>query len=1297
MKTRIFSKWLLLSLFGLLLFPGQNIQAQDAPQLIISEWSLTLARRAYIEITNMGDTPVNLKDFEVGAINQWTPMFQGSPTQAFRLNDYVLEPDSSYVVGVVDDWYNTHRSPFDKKLNPTYFNPQMVELIDQPNFIDEHQGPGSGDSISLAQYAFYGGAMYLKYWDEYGTSIVVDAINNTRDENGNFAGGNSDIAGIKNASHYHVMVRKANIVNGEIDWSVSRGTDKEDSQWLVIPFQKDWTNPYRKLFTTIGHHGVAELTPKTFSSETVDIDFDSKKLTIPWGIYRDSLMFEFNMGPGLAWNVLYSKEPKDSTFNSVQSSDTLLMYVVGNELTEVKFSIDISVGNDANHVMPLNKISYVNSLGEQKYSSSLALSVTENDPVMDSITSIGYGFRVDSLFKYLEKAPNADWEIVWLDGAERLDLMRGDILKVTAENGDVKEYYIATDSIPEPSHDATLKSITWPDVPEYLKLTPEWNGSEVIPGFQKSSLTYQLEVPYGSSNIPALNVTPTDLNAQITVDRATNIRGSIEDRTTVITVLAEDDSTQLQYSVIFTPQVIPSNVQPYYADPFFSQFLLKQIERNSFAELYNPGNQDLDLSHYMVVYNRSGEANNPAEAISFKSNDFLTRYKKYIFGYQFVSALDWPSKPGYVIQDPAVDPIIAPGEVFVVGHSWASDKRFGYWSKELDVMFKETDYDYDDTEFSLTARKFEVGTTPGKDSIADCFMRHKGGVWTEPIHLFKILNDSILQGTKGVGDPADFELIDMIGGYSFEPYNVNGNLPIQGNTSISRKPEINKGNINPNGSFADTPEASEWTYVSYSSLKSEDATGHIYFGRNDLYNAVGEGIGSHYMDPVTVYKSTISSVDYLVSDGYTTPQKIVGVAASTNVSTFMENIIKADTAQSLTVLNSSGNPLTGNDVISDNDTLKVLSADSVNTTKYVITVSDLDDNAVLTAKAGSGYEITISGSTGTIAGITPGTTITEVLANVVKPTTAVLNVINQNGDLVPLTVTNFDTVKIDVEATHLISFEVVAQNNSTIITYQLVPDVKSSDAYLLSDMYVVDEDAKIVSAIPKGTRVPALFELLKPNMGATMELLDHAGNKRELGDVVYDDKVVVTSEDKSVSVTYYLKFLKELEGKLAYVNSSVLTVSQVNKTISDVEKGTTVDGLLSVLEPAKGATMVVLDADGNETSSGTVTSEYKVQVTSGDGSLIVTYNIDVLTSLEVRNLKDISVYPNPTTGKMFIVGLREHCVVRVYDINGQVLKVYKSEEIQGGTISISDQPAGVYFVSVTSGIYHLRTLKVLKQ
>jgi len=788
------------------------------------------------------------------------------------------------------------------------------------------------------------------------------------------------------------------------------------------------------------------------------------------------------------------------------------------------------------------KITYKDKVGKPYYSVNRVLRVTENQPGMDSIAEVSFGYRVDSLFKYLEKAPNASWEIVWVDGHERPDLKRGDILKVTAENGAVKEYYIAADSIPEPSHDATLSAITWPEVPEYLMITPEWGGDAVIPNFSPSIHTYQMKVPYGSNNIPALEAVPTDLNANITVKRATNLRGSVEERTTVFTVTAEDDSTVIEYSILFTKEVLPENVQPYTPDPIISKVAFKLQHAVSAIEICNPGNQDLDLSHYLLAYNGDWEASSPADAIDpGNAEDYTARFRRYVFGYDYVSPEEWASKPGYIVQDPSIDPILPPGGVFVFAFSNIKYDNQTYAAPACDIIVHRTDFDLLSVEPPVTAKIIKFGTDPGDDSLSAAIMDLRGGPWRTPIHLFKILNKDILQGNKGIIDPADFQLVDIFAGYEMQPYNINGENPtIYENAFVEKKPEFYLGDTIPYYSFGNTPDSSQWIYI------DEDILAAQGLGWTARMKKLAEGVGNHVLDPITVYMSTVNSMEYLVSDGYKTPQTIKGVDTSTTVETFLQNIIKADTGQTLTVISGSdGSALAPDAKIANQDTLVVVSADSVNTTKYALTVTagGLDDDALLVAKEGSGYTIELTtDSTGTISGIAPGTTIKEVLGNVEKPATATLNVINLDNELVPLYIFTYDSVKRETQASYLIQFEVVAQNNKTIIRYQLVIDVSPSDAYLFSDMYDVDQDNKIVAGIPTGTRVPALFDLLKPNEGATMVLYDKAGNVRTQGDVAYDDIVVVTSKDGTVSNTYYLQFIEEPLGKLAYVHSDVLTI-----------------------------------------------------------------------------------------------------------------------------------------------------------
>ena len=85
------------------------------------------------------------------------------------------------------------------------------------------------------------------------------------------------------------------------------------------------------------------------------------------------------------------------------------------------------------------------------------------------------------------------------------------------------------------------------------------------------------------------------------------------------------------------------------------------------------------------------------------------------------------------------------------------------------------------------------------------------------------------------------------------------------------------------------------------------------FGGIPLY------IGSHTMDPVTVYLSTVSSPVYLVSDGYATEQTIQGDLSGTSVDDFYANISPVDTAQVLSLQSSvDGSVKTGAVLVAEN-------------------------------------------------------------------------------------------------------------------------------------------------------------------------------------------------------------------------------------------------------------------------------------------------------------------------------------------------------------------------------------------
>ncbi len=285
-------------------------------------------------------------------------------------------------------------------------------------------------------------------------------------------------------------------------------------------------------------------------------------------------MSEFAKKPGIAWHYTYAPSYADSATISANTGDILTVYACGNNLDMINFKINVAAPTeDANWVVPMN---VPNEDGFYAGTGPMYMVSAHKDAVMDTIQGadfrgVGYATRVDTLFKYLEKAPAAAWEIVWVDGNVRTDLKTGDKLKVTAENGDVKQYYIKVDQY-RPSHDAYLSSITWPDIPEDYKGIFGWLG-DTIPNYVPTKYDYKVQVPMDVAGIPALVGKNADINGKNVVSRAKNLSGGVEDRTITFTSTAEDDTTIRVYNVILEKEKNPADLQPWSGEPFISQFV----------------------------------------------------------------------------------------------------------------------------------------------------------------------------------------------------------------------------------------------------------------------------------------------------------------------------------------------------------------------------------------------------------------------------------------------------------------------------------------------------------------------------------------------------------------------------------------------------------------------------------------------------------------------------------------------------------------------------------------------------
>jgi hypothetical protein len=274
------------------------------------------------------------------------------------------------------------------------------------------------------------------------------------------------------------------------------------------------------------------------------------------------------------------------------------------------------------------------------------------------------------------------------------------------------------------------------------------------------------------------------------------------------------------------------------------------------------------------------------------------------------------------------------------------------------------------------------------------------------VYLWKIENDSVLEGTKAIGDPDDYTLVDMMGDLTADGvWTVAGeNYSDNRRTTTRRKPNIYKGVSTPEESiaaFGINADTSDWIVDLFTTANNDPMS--IY-------------IGSHVMDPVTAYKSTVTSPVYLVSDGYSMEESIQGDLAATTVSGFYANVTKADTGQVFTLKSADGTEKAADAAVATGDKLIVLSADSVNTSSYTLTDLAIDNNALLElVSETTGFTLTnLTDSTGSISGVVLGSLLRSVRDSVATVSDkAVLNIIDGADNLVPLQILDNNLMKVD--------------------------------------------------------------------------------------------------------------------------------------------------------------------------------------------------------------------------------------------------------------------------------------------
>ena len=1140
-----------------------NIPGLELPKIIITEVRSDAESTAYVEITNMGDSAVNLEPFTLFSVHYNTRCTEYSDSAiSFNRGNAatdgtigkiylkgVLQPGESHVVATVWDAENSRKSGIPNhntaiaQIGKQFAHKSEINNLN--GWINKPEWQCFGmDSISspielLRAEVTSGYLIHWKFEKEDGTidSTFIDQFNhfwypdvNTEAGLNPSLKGYSEfpIAGVVDAKQSSVLVRKSNINKGNLNWDQSRGTDAVTSEWLVIPknTSKDMA------FTTVASHGLFDLDFTVKDPSLIILNDANNTISVPWQIVRgDSLARYFNLGNGMSWQYTQNPIFEDSASYIVRNDDKFTFYAVGTEVKSKEYTI-IARQPDASIAMVFPKrqlMSRASSTPEdgtgvsdtvyQNYWSNNFVYGLSSGGGVDSIINVPFATRTDSLLKYLDKPEKATWEFIFVDGQERVDLKFGDILKVTSEDKtNTKEYFISVSDYVA-GNNALLSTVLWPDID--FKKYPRWINGDTLAEFTPFKTLYTIELAYDAKNIPALQFKTQDARAKIKVKNAVSVNGNLDQRTTSVTVTSESDTISLTYNFVFQKQGIPA--QPNIAEPFFSEFIQGVNTQGYAIEIFNPGTEELNLSRYCVVRGTSSQSWQEAVETCLEPSSepfFISKgdgskkpYQTHYFPskrWRNDGSIDeWNATPtvdepylgkGWLIDDNQTDPYVKGGDVFVMG---TGIKDPGVYASQ-DKIIEECDFIFrgrkpDNTEEAWPGYVIYHQATP---------------VWTRNyLYLLKVTNDSILDGTKNVRDASGYELIDL---FVLNGDSVAG-IPSKGQMNLVRKPSVSKGTLERAGGGLETAESSQW-------IATTSGSG--------LYS----NLGVHVMDPRTDYKSTVTSLVLIVSPGYSGDNLTIrGSITSYTPTTISLVLDKADSTQTF-VFKRGANILGADDVLADGDILEVTAGNGVSKSNYKLVNSPLDDDTSLVAKDGSG--LTVTGNK--VTGIEVGMTLKDALAKLEIADKSILNIYNADGTLQPLRMYNLDSLVFDVLVSEDIILEVVAENNDKA-TYNFDFGLADNDAILLSSTLEIDQEKKLVVSVPTRITTPTFMNLLFVNKGASYKLLDKAGFERTMGLVSYDDVVEVTAPDGITKVVYTLNEAITTIGVIEYNNGSAIS------------------------------------------------------------------------------------------------------------------------------------------------------------
>ena len=339
--------------------------------------------------------------------------------------------------------------------------------------------------------------------------VLIDVIGLTTGDPGT----NWSVAGGAGATSEFTLVRKDAVTFGSTDWAASSGTTVENSQWTIYP-QDD--------FNYIGWHKVKssakDLLTFTLASQTGAATINGVNHTVSIEVANGTDVTT------LAPTITVSKYATISPASGATTDFTnpVDYTVTAQDGTTQLYTVTVTVAPSSD--------------------ATISSTVYTVDNGAETITNIPYAHNLATFEGNITPATGATFETYETNGTTvATDLQTGYKLIVTAQDGTTTKTYTITRIAP-----ATVSSLS------SLKY-----DATSVPSFDAATLTYNVELPFGSTVVPAVTATATDANANVAITQATSITATEAERTATVVVTAEDGIAETTYTVVFS--VTPAN------------------------------------------------------------------------------------------------------------------------------------------------------------------------------------------------------------------------------------------------------------------------------------------------------------------------------------------------------------------------------------------------------------------------------------------------------------------------------------------------------------------------------------------------------------------------------------------------------------------------------------------------------------------------------------------------------------------------------------------------------------------